>query len=127
MKSNQVKLFVKTFLLLLIFSSCNKDEKPLDEPQLIFKFKFEPNQERLGNFGEPQSIPQTHAAQTPTFNIMGAHYIELSKQNDIPAYNGTFIYESPVTNKGGAEAIDFDQALYAADGEIFYTTEINFT
>lgn len=112
-------------LVLITLMSCDKkQENPDSEPKLIFKFKFDSNQERLGNFGEPQSIPVGHAAQTPTFNLMGAHYIELSEKNDIPAYNGTQVYESPVTNAGGAEAIDFDKALYAADGEVFYSTDL---
>lgn len=112
-------------LFMMVFSSCSKDKEYLEAPKLIFKFKLDPEQQRLGNFGEPQSIPQGHAAQTPTFNLMGAHYIELAKKNDVPAYNGTQVYESPVTNKGGAEAIDFDQALYAADGEIFYEIDLS--
>ncbi len=127
MKSFYPILFL-TFLLACFLLSCDDDTRePLleENPKLIFKFKFDPNQERLGNFGIPQAIPSTHAAQTPTFNLMGAHYIELSKKNDIPAYNGTQVYKSPVTDKGGAEAIDFDQALYAADGEEFYSTDLN--
>ncbi|MEM6726431.1 MAG: hypothetical protein AAF598_20475 [Bacteroidota bacterium] len=88
-------------------------------PKLMFKFKFDPTQERLGNFGEPADIPAGHAAQTPNFNLMGAHYVELSKTANITAYGGTQVYESPVTNEGGGEAIDFDEALYGADGEVF--------
>jgi len=125
MNSTQIKIFAQILLFILVFTSCNKDEEPTSSPNIIFKFKFDPDQERLGNFGESQSIPSSHAAQTPTFNMMGAHYIELSKKDDIPAYNGTFIYESPVTNNGGTEAIDFEQALYAGDGEVFYSTELN--
>ncbi len=122
-----VGLILLITLFLMLFFSCSKDKESIEGPKLIFKFKFDPEQERLGNFGEPQSIPPGHAAQTPTFNLMGAHYIELAKKNDIPAYNGTQVYESPVTNKGGAEAIDFDQALYAADGEVFFETDLRNT
>lgn len=113
------------FVCLLLFVSCDKTESPTAEsPKLIFKFKFDSDQERLGNFGEPKPIPEGHAAQTPTFNLMGAHYIELAEANDIPAYNGEQIYESPTTTKGGSEAIDFDQALYAEDGEVFYSMNL---
>lgn len=119
------KIVTVLSVLLSILTSCSKDNATLDKnPKLIFKFKFNPNQERLGNFGEPKPIPQGHAAQTPTFNLMGAHYIELAEENDIPAYNGTQVYESPVTSAGGSEAIDFDQALYVGDGEVFYETDL---
>jgi len=147
LKQMNFKSFVLLSLLtsLLLFStSCKKDQEGCTDsnatnfdsdaitddgsceysPQLIFKFKFDPNQERLGNFGEPAPIPSGHAAQTPTFNLMGAHYIELSKQGDIPAYNGTQIVETPTTTAGGASAIDFDEALYAGDGEMFYATDL---
>ena len=30
-----------------------------------------------------------------------------------------------MTSKGGSEAIDFDQALYAADGEVFYSIDLD--
>lgn len=133
-----------TISLLLFSTSCKKDQEgctdsnasnfnsdaTIDDgsceygPQLIFKFKFDPNQERLGNFGEPAPLPSGHAGQTPNFNLMGAHYIELSKQGDIPAYNGTQIVETPTTTEGGSSAIDFDEALYAGDGEIFYSTNL---
>lgn len=94
-------------------------------PKLRFQFKFDPNQARLGNFGTPQAVPPGHAAQSPVFNQMGVHYIELSEQGDIPAYNGTQLYQSPMTTEGGAEAIDFDQALYGADGEVFYEMKLS--
>ncbi|WP_190811280.1 hypothetical protein [Flagellimonas sp. S3867] len=124
MKLLYSKILFTIFTTTAIVTSCSTDKNTPISPKLIFKFKFDPDQERLGNFGEPQSIPEGHAAQTPTFNLMGAHYIELAKKNDIPAYNGTLVYESPVTSKGGSEAIDFDQALYASDGEIFYETDL---
>lgn len=113
-------MFICLFSLLSI--SCI-EQNPTDSTKLIFKFKFDPNQERLDNFGQEQPIPDGHSAQTPIFNTMGAHYIELSKQTDL-AYGGTHIVTSPMTDKGGSEAIDFDQALYAADGEVFYSIDL---
>jgi len=111
-------------LFVFLFTSCDRIASE-ESPRLIFKFKFDPNQERLGNFGEPQDLPFSHAAQTPIFNEMGAHYIELARENDIPVYNGVEVYKSPMTTKGGEEAIDFDQALYASDGEIFYSIDLS--
>ncbi len=114
--------------ILLCYSSCKSDnqtEEPTNVPKLILKFKFDPTQERLGNFGEPQTIPDGHAAQTPTFNTMGVHFIELSRANDIPAYNGTQLYESPTTTQGGGTAIDYDQALYGGNGDTFFEIPLN--
>ncbi|WP_222983346.1 hypothetical protein [Flagellimonas meishanensis] len=125
MKNKYFKFSRPLVFLFIVLLSCSEDKsEPINGPRLIFKFKFNPLQERLDNFGRSQPIPEGHAAQTPLFNQMGAHYIELAEKNDIPAYNGTQVYESPMTNKGGSEAIDFDQALYAGNNQIFYETDI---
>lgn len=115
---------IVSFLFIASLLSCS-DDTPTEPPRLIFKLKFDPNQERLGNFGEPAVIPVGNAAQTPVFNSMGIHYIELAGNKDIPAYNGTLVHKTPVTTIGGSEAIDFDQALYAGNNEIFYSTELS--
>jgi len=114
------------FCTIIIFSGCgDKNEDPIEGPNLIFKFKFDPNQERLGNFGQLDILPETNAAQSPKLNLMGAHYIELSRKFDIPAYNGETVFNGPTTDKGGEEAIDFDGALYAGDDEVFYSIPIS--
>jgi hypothetical protein len=46
-------------------------------PQLIFKFKFDPNQERYGSLGQIATVPAGNAAQSPTFNSMSGHYVEM--------------------------------------------------
>jgi len=71
MRSVNVNPIIKLIFLCLILSACKKDAPSPDNPKLIFKFKFDPDQDRLGNFGLPQSIPQTNAAQTPTFKVIG--------------------------------------------------------
>jgi len=117
----------QTILLLSILTilSCKKDDPiAITQPQLILKFKFDDTQQRLDNLGQPAVIPNGHAAQTPVFHLMGAHYVELSKANDIPAYNGTQLFKSPTTTAGGSEAIDFDEALYAKDNEAFFRMNI---
>ncbi|NRA92685.1 MAG: hypothetical protein HRU26_08375, partial [Psychroserpens sp.] len=56
---------------LLFFSSCsedNDDNLPPDTntPNLVIKLKFDPDQIRLGNLGQPVGIPVGNAAQSPT-------------------------------------------------------------
>lgn len=123
------KIFALLLLVLAagLFNGCKKDDDddPTEETFLVIKLKFDPNQARLDNFGQPATIPAGHAAQTPTFNQMGVHYIELSEADDIPAYNGIELYNSPTTTEGGSGAIDFDQARYAADGEEIFRIKLS--
>lgn len=102
--------------------SCEYDEDEL--PKLRFKFTFDATQERLDNFGNPVSVPTGHGAQSPSFNLMGAHYIELSEADDIPAYNGLQLYNSPTTSAGGSLAIIFDSAAFAGNNEEFFALNV---
>ncbi len=124
-KSAFPTLFLLSTLILVLSASCSDDEGSASTDQLVFTLKFDPNQERLDNFGNPETIPANHAAQSPRFNGMGVHYIELSEKDDIPAYNGAIIYQSPMTDKGGESAIDFDRALYAEDGETLFSLDLS--
>ena len=49
----------------------------------------------------------------------------MSELHDIPAYNGTTLFNSPTTNQGGANAIVFDDALYGSDDEEFFSIDLN--
>jgi hypothetical protein len=103
---------------LLLFSLSCKKEK--DEPMLIVKYTFSPTQERLGNFGEPQDIPEGNAAQTPNFHLIGIGSLELiATVNELPTLN-SLLYVGPLTNEGGEEAFDFDQQLRVSNGEIMF-------
>ena len=77
-----MKKFLPIFILALgisFFSCSDKDDNLVnDEPQLIIKFEFNPNQQRLDNLGQPAVVASGHAAQTPIFNTISAHYFELS-------------------------------------------------
>jgi hypothetical protein len=91
-----------------------------DAAKLIFKFKFDPNQERLGNLGTPTPLPSGHAGQSPSFNAMSAHYIELAPGPLTALGAGAVLYHAPETTAGGGTAIDFSQSRLAKDGEMFY-------
>lgn len=118
--------FLATLMLVagsLLFFQCKKDESTTSNASMLFKFKFDPNQERLNNLGLPSTIPAGNAAQTPVFREMSVHYIELAASALTPLGSGAIVYHAGETTKGGENAVDFDKAAKGAEGEIF--TKIN--
>lgn len=121
------------FLAALALVSCLavscKKEKPIDPivvpTRLIFKFKFDSAQARLNNIGQPTTVPAGHAAQSPNFNFMSAHYIELAPDMYTALGSGAKLYKAPETTAGGSNAIDFNQATKAEEGETFFSIPID--
>ena len=111
--------YILIFLIAAIpFISCSSDSSP-EEPMLIIKFQFDENQARLNNLGQPAVIPAGNAAQSPVFNTISAHYMELAPNALTQIGQGEIIYHAPETNIGGSNAIDFDQSKIVAEGETF--------
>jgi hypothetical protein len=100
------------------FFSCSNDAT-IEEPMLIIKFKFDENQARLNNLGQPSTIPLGNGAQSPLFNTISAHYIELAPNATTQIGQGTIVYHAPETNLGGVNALDFSQSKIVAQGETF--------
>lgn len=95
-------------------------DKNSKEPKLIFKFRFDPAQARLNNLGQPSSIPAGNAAQTPVFNSMSAHYIELTPNAYTALGEGAVLYHADEVNTGGEKAIDFSRSNPVGNnGEFF--------
>ncbi len=138
-------------LFLLIFISCKKKEAAVEEPtpeptptvscptcnfpdtawtstatgpKLIFKFKFDSTQARLNNFAMPATVPSTNAAQSPTFNGMSAHYIEMAQSDLTQVGQGAVLYRAAETECGGAKAIVFCESVVAKDGDVFFSVPI---
>ena len=111
---------------LLFFSSCSKDNDntTTQEPQLVVKFKFDKNQQRLDNFGNPASIPANHATQSPDFNTMSAHYIEFAPNALTALGSGEIVYKGAETTAGGANAVDFSKAKIVSENEVFLSIPI---
>ena len=107
----------------LAIASCTKENTSGTAAQLQFQFKFDPNQARLNNVGQPATLPPTHAAQTPEFRAMSVHYIELAQKAATQLGDGAVVFQAPETDKGGENAVDFDKAATAGQNEIF--TKIN--
>lgn len=108
-------------LLVLPFVSCSNDQDDEIEqgPMLIVKFKFDPNQARLNNLGQPSTVAAGNAAQSPIFNTISAHYLELAPNANTQIGQGTIIYHAQETTQGGSNAIDFAQSKIVAQDEVF--------
>jgi len=97
--------------------SCSSESS--SEPMLIIKFKFDPNQVRLNNLGQPSTVAAGNAAQSPIFNTISSHYVEMAPNATTALGAGTILYHAPETTLGGANAIDFSQSKIVAEGETF--------
>lgn len=120
----KIRFFLTAVLAALCigFVSCEKDDisnTTPTVPMLYVKFKFDKDQERLNNFGQPSAVAAGNAAQSPNFNSISAHYFELAPNAYTQIGDGTILYHAPETNVGGAKAIDFDQSKIVAEGETF--------
>lgn len=117
------KLFLALLTFSIFFHACKKDDTTTTTvaPKLIFKYKFDSTQVRLDNLGNPATVPSGHAAQSPQFHKMSAHYIELAPTMYTPLGSGKVLYLAPETSAGGSTAIDFDQSVFAGDGETFFS------
>ena len=115
---------VKIIVALIFISSigCNKDD---ESPNLIVKYTFDENQDRLDNFGNPAVVPAGNAAQTPDFNLLGVHSIELiPTQLSIPS-ESSIIFKGAETNAGGSTAIDFAAEKFVGDNEVLVSIPLN--
>ena len=110
----------KPYIVLLVlvtmaaFYSCSDTNS---EPMLIIKFKFDPNQERLNNLGQPSSVPPENAAQSPIFNTISSHYVEMTTNANTQIGQGTILYHASETTLGGSNAINFSQSKIVSEGE----------
>jgi hypothetical protein len=92
---------------------------------LVFKFVFDSTQTRYDNFGNPSPFPDPgNGAQSPRFNKMSAHYIELAPNDLTPLGQGKIIYEAPevpdTVTGVWPTAIDFDQSVKVGSGTVFF-------
>lgn len=118
--------------LALVLVACGKedDASPTSTPtpatpRLVFKFRFDSTQVRLNSLGQPAVIPSGHAAQSPRFNRMSAHYIELAGSGLVPLGGGEILYHAPETTVGGSTAIDFAQGVRVGDGQQFFSLPLS--
>ena len=124
MKLQSSSIFIVLAILATTFNSCSKDDATdhhgMDH-KLIFKFVFDSTQVRLDAFGNPSSVPANHGAQSPRFNKMSAHYIELAQGALTALGAGEIVYHHDETTAGGASAIDFVKSNPVGNNEVFFS------
>ncbi|MBV7269650.1 hypothetical protein [Winogradskyella luteola] len=121
MKPNKILLL----LSFIICFSCSEDQDDNPQPNLIIKLNFDANQIRLDNLGQPATIPNGNAAQTPLIKRMSANYIEFAPTATTLLGQGEIIYEGPETNAGGDMAINFQQSIFAGDDDVFLSIPLS--
>lgn len=115
--ANILLLHVTAFVF---FSSCKKEASPSAEAKLIFQFTFDSLQARLNNIGQASGVPAGNAGQSPLFNKMSAHYIELAPTMFTALGSGMVLYKAEETTVGGGRAIDFEKAIAVGNNQTFY-------
>ena len=145
-----MKTFIPFILMAAIVFSCKKKTDPEPEPEppattgstaktypdsvwtptgtgpkVIFKFKFDSTQARLDNLGNSSTVGSGHAAYSPRFNKMAAHYLELAPNSLTALGAGKVLYHASETTKGGSTAIDFVQSTVVREGVTFFSIPIN--
>lgn len=113
------------FSCLILWACKNRNPEPqVSQANVVFKFRFDPNQVRLDNFGNPATMPAGNAGQSPIFNKISAHYFELSPNALTQLGSGSILYHAPETNRGGETAIDVEQSILKAENEVYLSVPI---
>jgi len=123
------KPILAAVLLLTALSSCQKDDDTRDPiadsgPKVNFIFKFDSTQQRLNALGQPTTMAAGHKGQSPRFNLMSAHYVEMTPSAFTALGGGAILYKAPETTAGGSTAIDFKNSKFAGNGGIFLSVPI---
>jgi hypothetical protein len=94
-------------------------------PKLVFKFKFDSAQARLNNLGMPATIASGNGAQSPRFNGMSAHYIEMAQTDLTQIGQGAILYKAEETECGGSKAIVFCKSVVCKEGDVFFSIPLS--
>jgi len=112
--------------LLFCFSTCSKkDNSATSSAKLVFVFKFDSTQERLNNIGLLDLMPPGNSGQSPLFNTMSSHYVELAPNAFTALGSGDVVYRAPEVTTGGNNAIDFSKSVLAKEGEAFLSIPLD--
>lgn len=112
-------------IAMLVFQSCQKQtDTGISEAKINFIFKFDSTQVRLNAIGQPSPMPAGNAGQSPRFNTMSAHYVEMAPSSFTALGGGAILYKAPEVNTGGATAIDFFNSKFAGNNQVFLSVPI---
>ena len=123
---NITKCFVLPAFMLMAISSCKKSSNDVINtgPKINFVFKFDSTQVRLNALGQPVGVAAGNDAQSPVFNVMSAHYVEMTKDSITGIGAGAVLYRAPETTVGGQNAIDFSKSTFKGSNETFLSVPI---
>lgn len=122
-----MKLFfsLATVSVLFVFQSCQKEPDVNDNNAKVnLIFRFDSTQARLDATGQPAPMPAGNAGQSPRFNTMSAHYVELAPDAFTALGGGAILYKAPEVTTGGAAAIDFSNSKFAGNNEVFLSVPV---
>lgn len=108
----------------MALAACKKEDENAGDAKINFIFKFDSSQARLNNLGQPAVLAAGHAAQSPRFNKMSAHYLELAPTATTMLGSGAVLYRAPEVTTGGANAIDFSKAIMAGNNQVFISVPV---
>jgi hypothetical protein len=89
-----------------------------------FIFKFDSTQARLNAIGQPAPMPAGNAGQSPRFNTMSAHYVEMTPSPFTALGAGAILYRAPEVTTGGSTAIDFSRSKFAGNNQVFLSVPV---
>lgn len=113
-------------IAILVLTSCQKEtSNGTSEAKVNFIFKFDSTQVRLNAIGQPSPMPAGNAGQSPRFNLMSAHYVELAPDAFTALGGGAILYKAPEVTTGGAKAIDFSNSKFAGNNQVFLSVPVN--
>lgn len=118
---------IATAILLFLLESCQKEtgiENVPGSAKVNFIFKFDSTQVRLNAIGQPAPMPAGNAGQSPRFNSMSAHYVELAPNATTALGAGTILYKAPEVTTGGTKAIDFSNSKFAGNNQVFLSVPL---
>lgn len=116
----------------LVFQSCQKETSSDNgsggapgSAKVNFIFKFDSTQVRLNAIGQPSPMPAGNAGQSPRFNTMSAHYVELAPNAFTALGGGAILYKAPEVTTGGSKAIDFSNSKFAGNNQVFLSVPVS--
>jgi hypothetical protein len=123
----QLRPMLAMAFAILLLQSCTKpgDVTPLaGTANVNFIFKFDSTQQRLDALGQPSGMPAGHKGQSPRFNTMSAHYVEITPSPFTALGAGAILYKAPQVTTGGATAIDFSNSKFAGNNQVFLSVPV---